>query len=35
MINRRFMVVPPALSNRGHAEELDERARNFRACSLK
>jgi hypothetical protein len=27
--------VPPALSNRGHAEQLDERARNFHACSLK
>jgi len=34
MINRRFMIVPPALSSRGHAEQLDEEARNSRACSL-
>src|ERR1700722_14737305 len=35
MINRRFMIVPPALSSRGHPEQLDEQARNSRACSLK
>ena len=35
MINRRFMIVPPALPRGGHAEQLERRARNFRACSLK
>jgi hypothetical protein len=35
MINRRFMIVPPALSSRGNAEQLDKRARYFRACCLK
>jgi hypothetical protein len=35
MINRRFMIVLPALPNGGHAELLDGQARNFRACSLK
>jgi hypothetical protein len=34
-INRRFMIVPSALPSGGHAEQLDEQARNFRACSLK
>src|ERR1700722_20303220 len=35
MINRRFMIVPPALLSGGHAEELERQARNFCACSLK
>jgi hypothetical protein len=35
MINRRFMIVPPALPSGGHAEQLDKQATNFRACSLK
>jgi hypothetical protein len=35
MINRRFMILPPALSNGSHAEPLAEQARNFRACNLK
>jgi len=24
MINRRFMIVPPALPNSGHAEQLED-----------
>jgi transposase len=35
MVNRRLMIVPPALPSRGHAERLDEQARNLRACCLK
>jgi hypothetical protein len=35
MINRRFMIVPPALPSGGHAEQLDEQAKNFCACILK
>jgi hypothetical protein len=35
MINRRFMIVPPALLGGGHAEQLEGQARNFCACSLK
>jgi hypothetical protein len=27
MINRRFMIVPPALPNSGHAEQLGKQAR--------
>jgi len=34
MINRRYMIVPPALLSGGHAEQLEGRARNFCACSL-
>jgi hypothetical protein len=34
MINRRFMIVPPALLNGGHAEQLEEQARNFYAGTL-
>jgi len=33
MINRRFMIVPPALPSGGQAEQLEGQARNFRACS--
>jgi hypothetical protein len=35
MINRRFMIVPPALPRSGHAEPLDEGAKNSHACGLK
>jgi hypothetical protein len=35
MINRRFMIVPPALPSGGHAEQLDEGAENTHACCLK
>jgi hypothetical protein len=35
MINRRFMIVPPALPSCGHAEQLERQARNLRACCLK
>jgi hypothetical protein len=35
MINRRFMIVPPALPSGGHAEQLEGQARNFCACYLK
>ena len=35
MINRRFMSVPPAMPNSGHAQQLDKQATNFHACSLK
>jgi hypothetical protein len=35
MINRRFMIVPPALPSGGYDELLEERARNFRTCCLK
>jgi hypothetical protein len=35
MINRRFMIVPPALPSGGHADQLDEQAKNFRACYFK
>jgi hypothetical protein len=35
MINRRFMIVPPALPSGGHAEQLAKQAKNFRACCLK
>jgi hypothetical protein len=35
MINRRFMIVPPALLNGGRAEQLEGQARKFCACSLK
>jgi hypothetical protein len=35
MINRRFMIVPPALPSGGHAEQLEGQARNFCACCLK
>ena len=34
MINRRFMIVPPALPSGGYAEQLGGQARNIRACSL-
>jgi hypothetical protein len=34
MINRRFMIVPPALPS-GHAEQLEEQAKIFCACCLK
>jgi hypothetical protein len=34
MINRRFMIVPPALRSGGHAEMLKKQARIFCACSL-
>jgi hypothetical protein len=35
MINRRFMIVLPALPSGGHAEQLEEQARIFCACYLK
>jgi hypothetical protein len=35
MINRRFMIVPPALPSGGGTEQLEKQAGNFRACSLK
>jgi hypothetical protein len=35
MINRRFMIVPPAMPSRGNAEQLEQQAQNFCACSLK
>jgi hypothetical protein len=35
MINRRFMIVPPAMPSSGYAERLEEEARIFCACSLK
>jgi hypothetical protein len=35
MINRRFMIVPPALPSRGYAEQSVKRAMIYRACSLK
>jgi hypothetical protein len=35
MINRRFMIVPPALPSGGHAEQLEEQAKIFCACCLK
>jgi hypothetical protein len=35
MINRRFMIVPPALPSGGHAEQLDPTSEDFCACSLK
>jgi hypothetical protein len=31
MINRRFMVVPPALPSGGHAEQLEQTSKIFRA----
>jgi hypothetical protein len=34
MINRRFMIVPPALPNGGHAELLEERATEFPCLQL-
>jgi hypothetical protein len=35
MINRRFMIVPPAMPSSGHAEQLEQQARIFCACVLK
>jgi hypothetical protein len=35
MINRRFMIVSPALPSSGYAEQFEGQARNFCACSLK
>jgi len=35
MINRRFMIVPPALLSGGHAEQLIKRVEIHHACSLK
>jgi hypothetical protein len=29
MINRRFMIVPPALPSGGHAEQLEETSEDF------
>jgi hypothetical protein len=29
MINRRFMIVPPALPSRSHAEQLDGASNEF------
>jgi hypothetical protein len=35
MINRRFMIVPPALPSGGHAEQLEGQAKIFCAFCLK
>jgi hypothetical protein len=35
MINRRFMIVSPALPSGGRAEALKNERQNFRACYLK
>jgi hypothetical protein len=35
MINRRFMIVPPALPGGGYAEQLGQTSEGFCACSLK
>jgi hypothetical protein len=29
MINRRFMIVPPALPSGGHAEQLEQTSKEF------
>jgi hypothetical protein len=29
MINRRFMIVPPALLSGGHAEQLEQTSKDF------
>jgi hypothetical protein len=29
MINRRFMIVPPALPGGGHAEQLEQTSKDF------
>jgi hypothetical protein len=29
MINRRFMIVPPALPSGGHAEQLEQTSKDF------
>jgi hypothetical protein len=29
MINRRFMIVPPALPSSGHAEQLEQTSKDF------
>jgi hypothetical protein len=29
MINRRFMIVPPALPRDGHAEQLEQASKDF------
>ena len=34
MISRRFMIVPPALPNSGHAEQLGKQARSCQAYYL-
>jgi hypothetical protein len=34
MINRRFMIVPPALPRRGHAEQLGEPSEEFSRLRL-
>jgi hypothetical protein len=34
MINRRFMIVLPALSNSGHAEQLEQQAKDFLCLQL-
>jgi hypothetical protein len=33
MINRRFMIVPPALPSNGHAEQLEQTSKEF-SCLL-
>jgi hypothetical protein len=35
MINRRFMIVPPALPSSGYVEQSVKQAMIYRACSLK
>ena len=35
MINRRLMIVPPAMPSSGRTEQLDARAKKFCACCLK
>src|SRR5229473_256276 len=34
MINRRFMIVPPALPSGGHAEQLEGQAKEFSRLQL-
>jgi hypothetical protein len=35
MINRRLMIVPPALLSHGHSEPLESEQRYFFVCYLK
>jgi len=34
MINRRFMIVPPAVPSGGHAEQLEGQAKEFPCLQL-
>src|SRR4051812_23299631 len=35
MINRRFLIVLPALPGSGHAEQLEQKSKDSYACCLK